>query len=66
MYRRALEAFDRTGEGGSLDRALTLENIAVILRAQRPLRGERKAASGGAAQTRGVDRACEPGHARAP
>ena len=34
MYRHALEAFDRAGEAGSLDRALTLENIAVTLRAQ--------------------------------
>ena len=34
MYRRALDAFDSAGEGGSLDRALTLENIAVMLRAQ--------------------------------
>jgi len=34
MYRRALETFDHAGEGGSLDRALTLENIAVVLRAQ--------------------------------
>ena len=34
MYRRALDSFDRTGEGGSLDRVLTLENIAVTLRAQ--------------------------------
>jgi tetratricopeptide (TPR) repeat protein len=34
MYRRALDAFDRAGEGGSLDRALTLENVAVMLRAQ--------------------------------
>src|SRR6516164_1614548 len=34
MYRRALDAFDRAGEGGSLDRALTLENVAVMLRAE--------------------------------
>ena len=45
----ALDAFDRAGEGGSLDRALTLENIAVMLRAQGALRGERKAPSGSAA-----------------
>jgi tetratricopeptide (TPR) repeat protein len=34
MYRRALDAFDGAGEGGSLNRALTLENVAVMLRAQ--------------------------------
>ena len=34
MYRRALGAFDRAGEGDGLNRALTLENIAVMLRAQ--------------------------------
>ena len=34
MYRKALDAFDRDGEGTGLNRALTLENIAVILRAQ--------------------------------
>ncbi len=34
MYRSALDAFDRAGEGGSLNRALTLENVAVMLRAQ--------------------------------
>jgi tetratricopeptide (TPR) repeat protein len=34
MYRRALDAFDRAGEGDGLNRALTLENIAVMLRAQ--------------------------------
>ena len=56
MYRRALDTFDRTGEGASLDRALTLENIAVILRAQARYDGERKASSGSAAQARGVDR----------
>jgi tetratricopeptide (TPR) repeat protein len=33
-YRRALDAFDGAGESGSLDRALTMENIAVMLRAQ--------------------------------
>lgn len=34
MYRKALDAFDSAGEGASLDRALTLENVAVMLRAQ--------------------------------
>src|SRR5262245_17675634 len=34
MYRKALDAFDRDGEGAGLNRALTVENIAVILRAQ--------------------------------
>jgi len=33
-YRRALDMYDRTGQGASLTRALTLENIAVMLRAQ--------------------------------
>jgi tetratricopeptide (TPR) repeat protein len=34
MYRQALDAFDRAGKGGGLDRAVVLENIAVMLRAQ--------------------------------
>jgi tetratricopeptide (TPR) repeat protein len=34
MYRLALAAFDRAGESDSLNRALTVENIAVMLRAQ--------------------------------
>ncbi|MEO8594241.1 MAG: tetratricopeptide repeat protein [Candidatus Solibacter sp.] len=33
-YRRALDAYDRSGEGATLARALTLENIAVMLRAE--------------------------------
>ena len=33
-YRHALEVYDRTGQGGTLARALALENIAVMLRAQ--------------------------------
>ena len=42
MYRKALDAFDRDGEGAGLNRALTLENIAVILRAQGRFTRERK------------------------
>src|SRR3954447_4538453 len=33
MYGRALDAFDRDGAGAGVNRALTLENIAVIVRA---------------------------------
>src|SRR5437763_2168571 len=34
MYRRALDAVDRDGAGAGVNRALTLEDIAVIVRAQ--------------------------------
>jgi len=34
LYRRALEAFDAAGERESIDRALTVENLAVMLRAE--------------------------------
>ena len=44
LFRRALSAFEAEGESQRVNRAITQENLAVMLRAEGRYRGERTAA----------------------